>query len=70
MRFALPLIFNFFTMLGEKNTAFFQALGPVGNLAFIGPVFNKFFYPICMPCIALLVGSNLYNRILKCMHLE
>ena len=70
MRFALPLIYNFFQLLGEDQSAFFKAMGPVREVVFLGPGFNFYFYPIAMPIVALLVAAQIYNRILTCLHMD
>jgi hypothetical protein len=69
MRFALPIIYNFFQLVGAKDCAFIHAMGPVQAVVFIGPNFNYYFYPCCMPIISFLFIFKIYNRMLGCMGL-
>jgi len=71
MRFALPICYNYFTIFnGFEASAFKNAMGPIQSVVFLGSSFNLYFYPVCMSLIAFLTLFNVYNNVLRCLHLD
>lgn len=45
-------------------------MGPINSVVFLGPSVNLYLYPIAMTIIAFMTLFNVYNAILRCLHLD
>ena len=61
MRLAVPIGYNFLTLTKVKQSAFYEVMGPVSYVAFMGADFNKWVFPICLFLMVILTAFNIYG---------
>jgi hypothetical protein len=65
MRLAVPIGYNFMNLTRIDKSAFYEVMGPVKYLNFLGEDFNKWAFPICLCLMSLLTAFNIYGKILR-----
>jgi hypothetical protein len=65
IKLAVPIAYNFLTITGVKNTAFFRVMGPVTHVEFLGEAFTSGLFPavLCFVCLLVVfrIDGMLYN---------
>ena len=70
MRFAVPLVYNFMGMTAVNKSAFFDVMGPIKRVEFMGTYFNRWVFPIALFLMAFLTLFNIYGKVLNCLGLN
>mmetsp|Transcript_23177 Transcript_23177/g.22652 ORF Transcript_23177/g.22652 Transcript_23177/m.22652 type:complete len:185 (+) Transcript_23177:1274-1828(+) len=65
MKLAIPIAYNFLSLTGITNTAFYEVMGPIDNIDFLGQGFNQWVFPSCLLLMVLLTVFNIYGRLLN-----
>ena len=65
-KLAVPLAYNFFSLSGVTDCAFFTVMGPLSDVDFLGEGFSRYVYPAVLASVALLVVFRIYERISVC----
>ena len=67
----MPLVYNFMDMAAApKNCAFFEVLGPMRSVSFLGEGFSRWVFPIALLLMFFMTLFNIYSRILRCLGLN
>lgn len=66
-RLAYAVAYNFLELVNVQNCAFFDVMGPLSSIAFLGKGFNRWVFPTCLFTMVLLTVTDCYSRILNCI---
>ena len=61
MRLAVPIGYNFLSLTGVEKASFYEVMGPVSYVSFMGEGFNKWVFPICLFLMVFLTAFNIYG---------
>lgn len=61
MRLAVPIGYNFLSLTGVDKASFYEVMGPVSYVSFLGEGFNKWVFPICLFFMVFLTAFNIYG---------
>ncbi len=61
------MAYNFLELVGIKNCAFFDVMGPLSSINFLGEGFNKWVFPTALFTMVLLTITDCWSRILNCI---
>jgi len=64
------LVYNFLQIAQVERSSFFQVMGPIRNIEFMGAGFNKWVFPVCLICMFTLTLFNVFGRALSCLGLK
>lgn len=70
MRLAVSVAYNFLELSNISNCAFFQVMGPLSNVDFLGSGFNRWVFPTALLLMVLLTIFKIYERVLNCFGLK
>lgn len=70
LRLAVPIGYNFMILTRIDDSAFYEVMGPVRFVNFMGEDFNKWVFPICLLLMCVATIFNIYSRILNCIGLK
>jgi hypothetical protein len=60
-KLAVSVAYNFISLTGLKDCAFFQVLGPLQSIAFLGPDFNRYVFPSCLFIMMFMTIFHVYD---------
>lgn len=63
MRFAVPISYNFLILTMVEKSAFYEVMGPVSYLKFLGEDFIRWVFPISLFLMAFLTLFNIYGKL-------
>jgi hypothetical protein len=63
MRLAIPIAYNFLSLTRIETTAFYEVMGPVEYVNFLGEGFNKWVFPLCLILMVIMTIFNFYGKI-------
>ena len=66
-RLAYAVAYNFLELTGVKNCAYFQVMGPLDSVNFLGEGFNRWVFPTVLFTMVFLTITNCWKRILNCL---
>jgi hypothetical protein len=66
-RLAYSVAYNFLELVGIKNCAFFDVMGPLSSINFLGEGFNRWVFPTALFTMVLLTITDCWSRILNCI---
>ena len=61
MKLAVSVAYNFLSLTGVDNCAFFIVMGPLQEIAFLGPDFNRYVLPSCLFFMMFLTIFHVYD---------
>ena len=67
MRVAIAVAYNFLELSRVKKCAFFEVMGPLVKIGFLGEGFNKWIFPSLLFLMIFMTGFNCVGRILNCI---
>lgn len=65
MRLTVPIGYNFLSLTKVKKSAFYEVMGPISSLKFLGKDFNKWIFPACLFLMVFLTAFNIYGKTFK-----
>lgn len=63
MRMSVPISYNFLQLTHVEQAAIFKVMGSVKYVAFLGPDFNRWVFPICLLLVAFLTLFKIYGKL-------
>lgn len=63
LRLAVPIGYNFMILTRIEKSAFYEVMGPLRFVTFLGEDFNKWVFPICLLLMALITAFNIYGNL-------
>jgi hypothetical protein len=70
MRLAIAVAYNFLELSRVKKCAFFEVMGPLVKIQFLGEGFNKWIFPTLFLLTIFLTAFDCIGRILNCVGLK
>ena len=70
MRLAIAVAYNFLELSRVKQCAFFEVMGPLVKIQFLGEGFNRWIFPSLLILTILLTAFDCFGRILNCVGLR
>lgn len=70
MRLSVAVAYNFLELSQIQKCAFFQVMGPLVKITFLGEGFNKWVFPSLLLITIFLTGFDCFGRILNCVGLK
>ena len=70
MRLAMAVAYNFLELSNVKKCAFFEVMGPLVKINFLGEGFNKWIFPSLLLITILLTAFDCIYRLLNCVGLR
>ena len=70
MRLASAVAYNFLELSRVKDCAFFQVMGPLVKIQFLGEGFNKWIFPTLLLLTIFLTVFDVIGRVLNCVGLR
>lgn len=61
MRLAIPIGYNFLILTGVEKASFYEVMGPVSYVSFLGEDFNRWVFPSCLFIMVFLSVFNIYG---------
>lgn len=65
-RIAIPISYNFISIMGIEECQFLKVMGPVRLIPFIGRTLNEYVFPLCLIFTIVFTLTDGYNRIRRC----
>ena len=69
-RLAYAVAYNFYALADVPNVAFFDVMGPLSSMKFLGSAFNRWVFPTCLCTMVFLTVTDCWSRILNCLGLR
>lgn len=66
-RLAYAVAYNFLELADIKDCAYFEVMGPLTSVNFLGESFNRWVFPTVLITMILLTVTNCWSRILNCL---
>uniref|UniRef100_A0A7S3MI77 Uncharacterized protein n=1 Tax=Favella ehrenbergii TaxID=182087 RepID=A0A7S3MI77_9SPIT len=70
MRLSISVAYNFLELSQVKECAFFEVMGPLVKIQFLGEGFNKWIFPSLLLITVFLTAFDCYGRLLNCVGLK
>ena len=70
MRLAVAVAYNFLELSHVKKCAFFEVMGPLVKIQFLGEGFNKWIFPSLLIISILMTAFDCFGRLLNCAGLK
>lgn len=67
MRVAIAVAYNFLELSRVKKCAFFEVMGPLVKIGFLGEGFNKWIFPSLLFLMIFMTALDCLGRILNCI---
>lgn len=70
MRLAVAIAYNFLELTGVDKCAFFNVMGPLVKIKFLGEGFNKWVFPSLLFLMILMTAFDCCGRMMNCVGLK
>lgn len=70
MRLAIPVAYNFLDLVGLQDSAFYDVMGAVDTVNFLGEGFNRWVFPITLIIMVFMTAFNICGRFLSCLGMK
>lgn len=70
MRLSISVAYNFLELSRVRKCAFFEVMGPLVKIKFLGESFNKWVFPSLLLITILLTAFDCFGRVLNCIGLK
>lgn len=70
MRLSISVAYNFLELSKVKNCAFFEVMGPLVKIQFLGEGFNKWVFPSLLLITIFLTLFDCFGRLLNCIGMK
>lgn len=70
MRLSIAVAYNFLELSRVKSCAFFEVMGPLVKISFLGEGFNKWIFPSLLLITIFMTVFDCFGRVLNCIGLK